>query len=455
MLKKKLYDLSPVLIQNFLTSLYGAKLIKARYNKTYYEHLNFLRNNFYTIDHKEIQMKNLNEFLKVIKEQSPYYQKFLKNVKLPLTKIEELEKLPQMSKEIIRNSLEEIITISKEEGIASFTGGTTGKSLNVYYTKEDIQKRMAFLDFFKERHGVYKGMRRASFTGKNLVPLKQKTKCFWRYNKPLNQLLFSSFHLTKENIPYYIKELNKFKPESMDGFPSVMFNLAQHIIKNNIVLEFVPKAIFPTAETLTDYERQIIEKAFKSKVRNQYASSEGAPFITECPQGNLHLDIITGVFEKKVKENNTSGILVTAFETKGTPLLRYDIGDVLEFSNDKCSCEYKTPIVNKIVGRDMDVLYSMERGKISNANMSNTIKSLPNSVVNIQFIQSELDTIVIKIVRDEKLFKKSHEEEIINETKIRLGEKLIYKVEYVKDIPVEKSGKFRMIKNTLPPELMD
>ena len=30
---------------------------------------------------------------------------------------------------------------------------------------------------------------------------------------------------------------------------------------------------------------------------NQYASSEGAPFIIECKEGNLHLELQSGVFE--------------------------------------------------------------------------------------------------------------------------------------------------------------
>jgi len=308
---------------------------------------------------------------------------------------------------------------------------------------------MACLDFFKERHGVFQEMRRASFTGKNLIPIKQKQKEYLRYNRPLKQLLFSSFHLTEENIPYYIQALNNFKPQSMDGFPSVMFTLAKYIIKNNIELEFKPIAIFPTAETITEYDREIIERAFNSKIRNQYASSEGAPFITECPEGNLHMDIMTGVFEKKNKDSKISEILVTAFETKGTPLVRYDIGDVLEFSDRKCSCGYDTPLVERIIGRSTDFLYSKERGKISNANMSNTIKSLPNSIKNIQFVQTKIDKIIISVVKDNKSYKSSHEKEILNEMKIRLGQKMQFEFHYVNEIPVEASGKYRMVKNNI------
>lgn len=446
---KKIYDNVPVIVQNVMISIYGKRLITNRYGNTYKSHLEFLRENFYRLDHNAYQLEALNKFLQYISNNSLYYGKIIKKDSLPLMDVSSLDKFSTITKEILRSNIDDIITAPKNTLIPSFTGGTTGKSLNIFFNLEDNQKRMAFLDFFKERHEVYQGMKRASFTGKDLIPVKQKKKTFWRYNRPLKQLLFSSFHLTEGNIPFYIDALNKFKPQSMDGFPSVMMTLAKYIVRNDIKLDFQPIAIFPTAETITEYDREIIEKAFKAKVRNQYASSEGAPFITECSEGNLHMDIMTGVFEKVVKDKDVSEVYVTAFETRGTPLVRYKIGDVLEFTDRKCNCGYDTPLVNRIIGRDMDFLYSKERGKISSANMSNTIKNLPNSIVNIQFVQEVENEIVIFVVKDKTTYKSSHEKDLLNEMKIRLGESIKFSIQYVNEIPVENSGKYRMVKNNM------
>lgn len=444
---KKAYDISPVFVQNIMISLYGRKLYRERYSNVYYEHLDFLRNNFNKIDHYSYQKEMLNNFLNHVVKNSIYYNKRINKNFLPIKKLNDLENMPIIDKEVLRENIDSIITNPRKSLIPSFTGGTTGKSLNIFFTHADMEKRMAFLDYFKERHGVKKGMKRASFTGKSLVPLRQKKNVYWRYNSPLKQMLFSSFHLTEKNIPYYIQALNNFKPQSMDGFPSVMLTIARYIVQNQIKLSFKPIAIFPTAEMISDNDREILEKAFSAPVRNQYASSEGAPFITECPNGNLHLDIMTGVFEKVDKGSSISEILVTAFETTGTPLVRYKIGDTLEFTDRKCTCGYDTPLVNRILGRNMDFLYSKDRGKISSANMSNTIKGLPNSVKKIQFVQSGTENITIRIVRDEKKFTHLHEEEILKEMAVRLGESIYLKIDYVEDIQVEKSGKYRMVKN--------
>ncbi|WP_231925627.1 MULTISPECIES: hypothetical protein [Exiguobacterium] len=43
-----------------------------------------------------------------------------------------------------------------------------------------------------------------------------------------------------------------------------------------------PIAIFPTAERIDAEERQVIEEVFHGLVFDQYASSEGAPIVSEC-----------------------------------------------------------------------------------------------------------------------------------------------------------------------------
>ena len=71
-----------------------------------------------------------------------------------------------------------------------------------------------------------------------------RKKIFWRYNEPLNQLLFSAYHADGENLKYYVQKLNDFKPETLDGFPTVLHRISKYILENNIKLTFTPIAIF-------------------------------------------------------------------------------------------------------------------------------------------------------------------------------------------------------------------
>lgn len=449
---KKLYKNSHVSFQNLLISLYGYKIYKQRYGKVYYDTYNELIAKDYSDLNSELEIQNLKlkSFLAYVNKNSAYYSKLYKGIDIDSIRgVEDLHILPIVDKEMLRANIEDVYTIEEKEGIVSFTGGTTGKSLKVVYDKDDFQRRMAYLDAFKFRVGIKDPFKasKATFSGRDFHHSK-KTKIFWRFNKVYNQKLYSTFDLSEKNIPYYIKDLNEFKPNIINGFVSAIYELSSFIDRNNVKLDFVPKAIFTTSETLLPHHRELIEKVFKSKIYNQYASAEGAPFITECSANNLHYNIDTGVIET-IKTSEGNQMVVTSFTTKGTPLVRYSIGDTITFNEGVCSCGSSHPLVEKIEGRKVDFLFSEEKGKISLSHLADVIKGIPNSIKKMQFIQNQKDVIDILIVIDEDKFVPAHEESILKEMSFRFGKNINVNIKKVSDIPREKSGKYSLIKNSL------
>lgn len=445
---KKLYKVSPIWFQNVIISIYGYKIYKQRYGKLYFEIFKELINKDYSDYSKELknQEKLLRIFLEDIIKKSEFYKKLYVGINLTSIKtIDDLKKLPIVNKELFRKNIEEIYTINDKIGISSFTGGTTGTSLKVLFTKDDFQKRMAYLDAFKYRLGIdtFK-VKKATFSGRELINSK-KSKVFWRYNYIYKQRLYSTFDLIDKNMPYYVKDLNKFKPEVLNGFVSALYELASFIDRNNLEIEFKPKAIFTTSETLLPVHRELIEKVFQSKIYNQYASAEGAPFITECKNGNLHYNMDTGIIER----GKDGSMIVTSFTTTGTPLIRYNIGDVISFKEGLCQCGSSHPLVENIEGRKVDFLFSKENGKISLSQLADTIKGIPNSIKKMQFIQNNEDSIDILLVVDQKLFIETHTNVILKEMQYRFGTGTSINIKKVLEIPREKSGKFSLIKNNL------
>src|SRR5690625_1158526 len=124
----------------------------------------------------------------------------------------------------------------------------------------------------------------------------------------------------------------------------------------------VVKAIFPTSETVTKEMRITIETFFKAKIYNQYDSSEGAPFIFECINGNLHMELQSGVFEVldyNDKHTQFDILIVTSFTNEDTTLIRYDISDyiALEDHSKTCDCGNNNPLVKEILGSIDDYIY--------------------------------------------------------------------------------------------------
>lgn len=444
----KIYKKSPVWFQNIIISTYGYMLYRKRYGKDYIEKYNFFINKDYS-DYKA-ELKNQEEqflnFLSYASKNSPYYKKLYSNIDLDqITKIQDIKKLPILTKEQLRSNVEDIYTISKKDGFASFTGGTTGKSLKVLFTKEDIKTRMAYLDAFKYRLGISNPLKvkKATFSGKSIVYGNPK-KVFWRTNYVYNQRIYSTFHLNEKNLPYYIKNFNSYKPEVLNGFVSALYEFAKYAKRNNIKVHS-PKAIFTTSETLLDEHRVIFKEVFGCNVYDQYASSEGAPFITECLEGNLHYNIDTGIIETDEMNN----MIVTSFTTHGTPLIRYNIEDVIHFKEGICKCGLAHPLVKNIEGRKVDFLYNSKKEKVSLSHLADVIKGNPNSIIKMQFIQNNLNELNLKIVIDKKLFVPHHQEMIIKELKYRFDKNMGFNIEIVDDIEREKSGKYSLIKNNI------
>ena len=302
-LHERIYAVSPIPVQNALVTMYGRKLHRQRYGPAYHAAFEHYSTKDYSRGdaEREVQRTELLRLLRHAKENSPFYRALYADVDLDAIRgVEDLHRLPVVEKEQLRAAIDSVMTLRPEEGIEAFTGGTTGKSLKIVYTGDDFQTRMAYLDAFKVRCGVEPhGARKATFSGRSMATgvFQGRNGPFWRDNRAYNQRLYSTFDLRPETLPVYVADLNRFQPDVLNGFVSALHQLATYVVDHGVRLSFRPKAIFTTSETLLPFHREIIERAFGARIYDQYASAEGAPFITECTHRRLHYNIDTGVIE--------------------------------------------------------------------------------------------------------------------------------------------------------------
>lgn len=453
LLLPKIYDLAPIWLQNAMVTVAGYRNSKSRYGKVYFKHKEFLRNfdAWPLAEKQEYQRQKFIRFVRYAYENSRFYRELYRVADINnIQRIKDLQLLPIVDKEMLRENADRVFTVPPERALEGHTGGTTGKSLVVLLTPDDMMKRMAMLDHFKERVGFqHLKMSRATFNGKHIVPPGQKKKVFWRYNHYCKQMIYSSFHITEENAGYYVESLNRFKPKALDGFFTCMVDIANYIERHDIRLDFQPLAIFPTAETLTQPGRELLERVFNCKVYDQYASSEGAPFVTECEHQNLHVELASGVFENL--EQGSDEVVVTSFTTHGTPLIRYRIGDSFRFAppDSACPCGMRSPLVERIQGRNLDFLYTAEGAKVNAGNVANLFKNMPNALIRAQTRQEKRGEIQVLLEVDRKVYKSEYDEILLGEFIHKFGDSTEVIIRHVDEIPREKSGKFRMIKNTV------
>ncbi|MCK9246992.1 MAG: hypothetical protein M0P11_08595 [Anaerolineaceae bacterium] len=437
---------TPVFVQNFTISLYNSWLYRKRHGGLYQHY----RSYFEKFDNapSEVvdseQNRRLVETLCHALTNSSYYSRVGGIA---------LENFPALEKVTLINHLDEISTVAEENAEVSLTGGTTGASMKVLYTREDIQERNAMLDHFRAKFGYKLGKRTAWFSGKDLVRAEDMEKGICYRDDWINHIrYFSTFHITDRYFYAYWRSLTDFSPEYLVGFPSSVYDICMMAKERGLSYKGVVKAFFPTAETVLPQHRAVIGEVLGCPLIDQYASSEGAPFILECENGRLHIHPLTGIFEvvdENLQPAQEGEILVTSFSTRGTPLIRYRIGDRIKLApnGERCACGSHFPLVEFIDGRSSDFIWSPENGKVNLGNISNCTKDAPG-IICFQVVQEQESAVNVKLVKGRE-FTERDEASFIQALEARLGKAMTINVEYVDEITREKSGKFRIVKNLL------
>jgi phenylacetate-CoA ligase len=454
---ESVYFASPRPLQELAISIFNLNYFK-RCGGWYSERKSLHREMYYKpiVQQLQVQRDSLSAFLLHVAEKSAYYRRHWTGI--PIQEIHttaDLQLLPTVTKEDIRVNFEDVRTIARRDAQVGHTGGTTGKSLQVYMTWPDCQDRQATLDFYREQFGWKLGKRTAWFSGKTLLTESDvRKRRFWKTDWRLNIRYYSTFHLSEEYLPYYIDNLNDFAPEYLSGFPSNIYEIAEFAKRNRAELTCRPAALFSTAETLQSAQISLIEDQFHTRVADQYASSEGAPFIVRCEAGRYHFLPWTGVIEtvdESGRPANEGEAIITSFTTHGTPLVRYRIGDRIRFApsnGSRCECKSECPVIEEIEGRAIDCLWSKERGRINVVNVCNCVKYC-HSIIKFQAIQEQADRVRILLVVDRSQHTEAERKTVLEEFRARLGPSTHLDLSYVDNIPREASGKFRIVKNLL------
>lgn len=445
-LKEKVIKKTPMFVQSSAISLFNTYQYKVRHGGEYKKFREYYAKvEGFTASQldKEVKKKQ-KSFFKYVKRKSAWYNKL--NTK-------DLTKNVPLEKQDIINDFDRIKTIKEKNGIVSLTGGTTGASMKVVYTKKDMQERFAILDHFRAQHGYRLGKKTAWFSGKNLISENDIQNNICSHYDFINKIRFySTFHINQDSFHVYWQSLVKFQPEFIVGFPSSVYELCEIADSLGLQLLTPVKVFFPTAETVLPKYSEVIGRVLGCQLVDQYASSEGAPFILECTHGRLHIHPLTGVFEvvdEHLQPAQSGELLVTSYTTHGTPLIRYRIGDriTLADTQDTCTCGSIFPLVKSIEGRTSDYILSPTHGKVNLGNISNSTKNIAG-IIQFQVIQKELERVNVLVVagpafvaKEQSKFKKNLAE--------RFGPQLEIHLQVVNEIPKEKSGKFRFVKNSL------
>ncbi len=454
---KNLYDRAPTPAQNLLTSAYGfthRRKVRGRY---YFSHLAQLQQSqWHSFDQLQTsQNESLRSFVRYAYHHSRFWRRVFDEHAITPDQIKsaaDLRHLPVLEKETLRASVDEIVAddFRVKNFVSAHTSGTTGKALHLKLSVEAWQREYAFRDLHRSWGGIMHGDETATFAGHPVIATKRMTAPFWRRNWPERQTLFSSQHITPDTLPFYAVELARLQPQLIHGYPSALYLIALYLDEQGIK-NVRPKAVYTHSETLLDYQREVLGRAFSCKVFNGYGNAELAGNIVECEAGSLHVKMEHSVVEVLRDDNThaaigeTGELVCTCFGNRATPLIRYRTGDAAVLSGTTCSCGRAGLIVEMIVGRVDDIIATPEGRRVGR--LDHVFKDTLH-VVEAQIVQDKLDCLRVRIVKRAG-FDEAELKLVEKGLRLRLGDAIKLEYEFLDRIPREHNNKFRAVVSKL------
>jgi phenylacetate-CoA ligase len=453
----KIYVIMPVCIQSLMMGAKGWSLNRKRYGKRFHWYLdNLMRTQWFSAQQfHDLQVTELRKLVKEVSEHVPYYREKLSRFagRIDKMSLEDLKELPFLDTSALRTNTKHFLNRQRlryghEQG---HTSGSSGSPLVWPYDMDSMNLNLAFRARQYRWAGLTGKEKSARFSGR-LIMGKHDSEPYWRYNLAEKQWFFSVYHLTDENLPAYYRALRRFDVAYVDGYPSVLFTMAKWINMEGKSGLFRPWAVFTTGETLMSFQRNEIERAFGCRVPNFYSSAEGAPFITQCESGSMHLNPESGIIDFLRRDGTCAEpeedaeIVITSFFQRTMPLIRYRIGDTGALAaNQTCACGRQMPVVKYIEGRECDVLYSTEKGRIGSAGLSTALYKIPFRVRESQIEQTGVDSFIFRYVSNGKALDTKESKVILDELRSRLGNSVRIEITEVDSIRKGPAGKSRLL----------
>ena len=336
------------------------------------------------------------------------------------------------------------------------TSGTTGTPVEFWSDRTALQAWYALAEArWRRWYGVSRNDRWAIIGGQQVVSFHQKKPPFWVWNAGLNQLYMSALHVKPDYLPAYLEAIRRYRIVYLYGYSSSLYWLALAALENGIELDL--KVVLTNAEPLYDFQREVMQKAFRCPVRETYGLCEMVCAMSECEFERLHLWTEAGVAElldendQPVGSGESGRLVCTGLLNEVMPLVRYEVMDRAQFAapDFQCECGRNLPVVEKVLGRLDDTIITKDGRRLA---LLDIIFGAHLHIKEAQIVQETLDLIRIRVVPSEN-WSERDAVEIRGAVRERMGDVEI-RVETVAEIERTFAGKLRVMVSKIAPAQM-
>lgn len=364
----------------------------------------------YNMSHDELQERNERIFLNIFRKaytKSSFYHKLYTEAGIKLEDIKclgDISKLPVVTKDMILHQSDALLTTSKWKLLKNRTSGTTGTPLTVFEDWKSIWREQAYFYCYRKRCGYTYGQPLVSLRG-NLG--KKDTMMYVHIS---NTLYLSSYNINEQTVWAYYKGIEKRSPRAIEGYPSSLYNLAL-LLKDKGLYCNIP-VCFTSSENLLDFQRQLIEERFHTKIFDHYGTTERTIRISESIKHD-------GYFEDpgySINEYLKDRVISTSLINSAFPLIRYQSSDVVIL---KENTKDERVSIDRIQGRSGNCIKGKD-GSIYNNTALTFILTYSHNIRYAQFIQKKNGKVLLNIV-PEAVFSSQNLDELKQMIDLKIG----------------------------------
>lgn len=417
MLRKRIHFLQKAIINN---NVFFKRRLKGLQN-TYRQPFEVLQ---------EMQSQALVRLVKHAYNSSSFYHNFYNQYGVNISQIQnrdDIRSLPIVTKNIVKQNSKKILTTNAFFCRKAYTSGTSGMPLMLYRDVNSVLEEETYLWKHRIKFGHHLGQRSVSIRG----DLDRST--FKIYDPFTKTLHLSNFFLNKKTANRYFKEIDQFRPNAIFTYPSSIEILSNFLLDKGLNLK-VP-LVFTSSETLYDFQKPKIEKAFNARILDWYGNAERTIALEENKRGTYN-ELPTYSYNEYMSDHViTTGLINYAF-----PLIRYKVNDMITPSEHIGE-------VKQIVGKSDDSIILPDGTRV--VRLGGPFKGF-KGIDFAQIIQRSHDYIDINIVPNDD-FRKKQFSLIRKKLNDRLGTEIEYRFNLIEEAQIKKTerGKFKFVINEL------
>ncbi|RIE05912.1 AMP-binding protein [Candidatus Cryosericum terrychapinii] len=339
-----------------------------------------LNRHLYRFSEEEIRAYQLSELQKLVAfsvEHSPFYRDLYRG--LSVKSLEDFQRLPTINKQMMMEHFDDINTCGlkleavrdyavqkdlhreylgyyQDQYVIGLSSGTSGNK-GIYITPKAMTERLPFV--FLARSGLpYRDL-----PFRILFLLRVFSQGFEDVNAPF---IHVNYLTTMTPVDEIISRINHDRINILMAPPS----LVRQLLPWAGTIKKPLQMIVCYAEVLEKEEKERFQACFGTHVIEIYQASEGQIGST-CRCGNLHINedlVYIELYDKDGQPVDRPGplattMLLTNLINTAQPLIRYEMNDLIQLGK-RCPCGSSFRVIEKVLGRNDDVLYLWNRDHV-------------------------------------------------------------------------------------------